>query len=172
MTLYGAALPKHSRDFESDGVHLFCGSEVPLNKLPRSDPDIHGEDGLGGVTGLPPLGSEEVQKRVWASYGVPQQQRHLLPRSSPGELLVFWHALLTHRIKTGLPKITIVATGPLTNVALLMRGFPDLVEQGIEEVVIMGGAPPGTRGNRGPLAGEQSTSRIHRSISADPQPLI
>ena len=159
LTFYGAPLPSHSRDVDSGGVHLLCGSEVPLNKQPRSDPGIHGEDGLGGVTGLPALSSKEVQRRVWASYdGLPpvakgQGAPPLLPTPSPGSLLVFWHHLLTQRIRAGLPKLTMVATGPLTNVALLMRGFPDLVEQGVQDVVIMGGAPPGERGNRGPLAG-------------------
>ena len=44
------------------------------------------------------------------------------------------------RIKAQLPhRVSIVATGPLTNVALLLKTFPD-VKSAIERVVFMGGS--------------------------------
>lgn len=162
LTLFDAPLPQSPSAMDSQAVHLFNGSEVPLLKEPRSDPAIHGADGLGGVTGLPNLDDERVLRRAWASYK-DQPEHHKssvdnatpsLPPPGPGALLLHWQALLEHRINAGMPKMTMIATGPLTNVALLVRAFPRLVELGVSEIVIMGGAPPGTRGNRGPLAGE------------------
>lgn len=162
LTLFDAPLPQSPSAMDSQAVHLFNGSEVPLLKEPRSDPAIHGADGLGGVTGLPDLDDERVLRRAWASYKY-QPEHHKssvdnatpsLPPPGPGALLLHWQALLEHRIHAGMPKMTIIATGPLTNIALLVRAFPRLVELGVSEIVIMGGAPPGTRGNRGPLAGE------------------
>lgn len=155
LEFYQAPRPVDFKDYDG-GVHLFMGSEVPLLKPPRSDPAIHGEDGLGGVTGLPPLADVAVQKRVWASYGEADRSASKtgLPPASPGQLLGYWSNLLSYRIARGLPKMTLIVTGPLTNVALLIRTYPELVDAGVEEIVIMGGSPPGERGNRGPLAGE------------------
>lgn len=156
LEYFGAPLPQSADDVESSGVHLFMGAADPLVKPARCDPGIHGEDGLGGVTGLPSLRSPAVQKRVWASYDrgaedSPQSQA-ILPHPSPSALLNHWYRLLRHRVKENLPKMTIVATGPLTNIALLIKAFPELMDQAVEEIVIMGGVE-GQRGNRGPLAG-------------------
>ncbi|CAO1614392.1 unnamed protein product [Sympodiomycopsis kandeliae] len=157
LEFFNAPLASGPDDFESGGVHLLMGAADPLVKRPRCDPDIHGEDGLGGVTGLPPLRSASVQRRAWASYVKVAEDdsgstsEGLMPEASPAELLIFWHKLLKHRISMKLPKMTIVATGPLTNVALLIKAFPKLVDQGVKEIVIMGGVE-GQRGNRGPLA--------------------
>ncbi|MFN9954953.1 MAG: nucleoside hydrolase, partial [bacterium] len=46
-------------------------------------------------------------------------------------------------------KVTIVATGPLTNVALFLKMYPALKEK-VNEIVFMGGSA--TRGNRTPFA--------------------
>ncbi|PWN22246.1 nucleoside hydrolase [Microstroma glucosiphilum] len=154
LTFYGAKLPDGPQDvaLAKGGTHLFMGSELPLIKAARFDPGIHGDDGLGGVVGLPELESEHVQQRVWASYPPVVRSQGQLPPATPGYLLRYWSDLLSYRIEHNLPKLTLVATGSMTNVALLLKAFPDLAEQGVEEVVIMGGAPPGTRGNRGALA--------------------
>lgn len=156
LTFYGAKLPDSPQDvvLANGGTHLFMGSELPLIKPGRYDPGIHGDDGLGGVVGLPKLESKEVQQRVWASYPVGMKSKGTLPPTTPAYLLRYWSDLLSYRIENKLPKLTLVATGSMTNVALLLKAFPDLAEEGVEEVVIMGGAPPGTRGNRGALAGE------------------
>lgn len=173
LEFFGASLPSCPSDPE-DSVHLFMGSEVPLVRSPRSDPDIHGEDGLGGVIGLPELSDPAVQRRIWASCDAHSSgNQGKFPMTSPGKLLAFWCSLLTHRIAKGLPKMTIIATGPLTNVALLLRAFPDLVNQGIEEIVIMGGTASGEKGNRGPLAGEYSPfeSDVDLEVDAEQQVL-
>ena len=59
---------------------------------------------------------------------------HLSPVAGNGIYLMY------QRIKAQLPqRVSIVATGPLTNVALLIKTFPD-VKSAIERVVFMGGS--------------------------------
>jgi inosine-uridine nucleoside N-ribohydrolase len=56
-------------------------------------------------------------------------------------------------------RCVVVATGPLTNVAVLLRAFPDLVGS-IREIVVLGGAFT-TTGNAGPLQ--------EANVCADPE---
>lgn len=88
------------------------GCERPLvTALARAD-DVHGGNGLGGVI-LP-----EPQIKPLARHAVDVIIEKVL--AAPGE-------------------ITLVAVGPLTNLALAVRQEPRLV-QAVREVVIMGGA--------------------------------
>jgi uridine nucleosidase len=45
-------------------VHAHRGATKPLMRPARHDPEIHGEDGLGGVEGLPTLDHPAVNERV------------------------------------------------------------------------------------------------------------
>jgi len=58
-------------------------------------------------------------------------------------------ALLADVLRASPEPVTVIATGPLTNVALLLRGHPEL-RGAIREIVLMGGAARG--GNWRPLA--------------------
>lgn len=84
---------------------------------------VHGEDGLGNTNLPPPKGN------VSSEHAVDQMIR--LAKEHPGE-------------------VTLVAVGPLTNVALALRKDPDFVRN-IAEVVVMGGTV-GTPGNAAPMA--------------------
>jgi hypothetical protein len=44
-------------------VHAHRGAIKPLIRDVRSDPEVHGVDGLGGVEGLPTLDHPGVQER-------------------------------------------------------------------------------------------------------------
>ncbi|WP_327281492.1 MULTISPECIES: nucleoside hydrolase [unclassified Streptomyces] len=70
------------------------------------------------------------------------------------------HAVdLMHRILTGHPEpVTLVPTGPLTNIALLLTRHPDAASR-IREIVLMGGSTE--RGNRTPAA--------EFNVQADPE---
>ena len=57
--------------------------------------------------------------------------------------------LIANVLKNSKEKVTIVATGPLTNVALFLKMYPDLRNR-IAEIVFMGGSA--SRGNRTPYA--------------------
>ena len=57
--------------------------------------------------------------------------------------------LMAKLLRESAEKVTIVATGPLTNVALFLKMYPTLKEK-VKEIVFMGGSA--TRGNRTPYA--------------------
>jgi inosine-uridine nucleoside N-ribohydrolase len=101
------------------------GASTPLVKQLVTAPEVHGPDGLGGELGTLPTPSRPRLE-------VPAHEvLTALPRECPGE-------------------ITLVATGPLTNVARALR--EDRTGMALcERLVIMGGAF-GVPGNTGPVA--------------------
>jgi len=98
------------------------GSAAPLLRPHVDARDVHGDSGLGQAR-LPPAQARPVDADatdlIIGTIG-----------ASPGE-------------------ITLVATGPLTNIALAVRRRPELVNQ-VADFVIMGGSA--TRGNTTPAA--------------------
>jgi purine nucleosidase len=103
-------------------VPIAAGSDRPLVRELVTAPHIHGESGLDGPTWGPP----DVTL-------VPDHAVDLLVSlvlDAPGE-------------------ITLVPTGPLTNIALALRREPRLASA-VREVVLMGGSY--TRGNQTPAA--------------------
>ncbi len=102
------------------------GEERPLIEDPYSAESVHGDDGLGdlGDDYYPPLDCELISSKSAVE---------LLPEmvaSKPGE-------------------VTIVATGPLTNVAKAIQVDPAAMAQG-KEIIVMGGAVE-EQGNVNPL---------------------
>jgi purine nucleosidase len=113
------------------GVPVTPGCEGPLLRPPLSARSVHGASGLGEAT---------------------------IPASSarPAE----GHAVdyLGRAIGAEPGQITLIAIGPLTNVALALRRYPGLVSQ-VSDFVIMGGSAG--RGNVTPAA--------EFNIAADPE---
>lgn len=104
------------------GVPLAAGCARPLVQPLTVADDVHGDSGLDG------------------------------PRfPAPAVDVVPEHAVeLMHRVLTGHPEpVTLVPTGPLTNVALLLTRYPDATAH-IREIVFMGGSTE--RGNTTPAA--------------------
>lgn len=93
-------------------VSVAAGAARPLMRELRVAADVHGESGLDGPE-LPPASREPV-----AEHAIEWIARTLAARTEP---------------------VTLVATGPLTNVALLLTRYPE-VETRIERIVLMGGA--------------------------------
>jgi inosine-uridine nucleoside N-ribohydrolase len=102
------------------GVPFAAGAERPLVRAPAVAAHVHGETGLDGPE-LPP------------------------PRGAP----IASHAVsfIAEAIRAHAGRVTLIPTGPLTNVALLLALEPDARP---ERIVLMGGAVG--EGNRTPAA--------------------
>lgn len=104
------------------GVPVAAGSPAPLLRAFHDARDVHGESGLGGAKLPAPRG------RPLAAHAVD---------------------FLIDVISAAPGTVTLVATGPLTNIALAVRQHPPLVSQ-VADLVIMGGSAG--RGNVTPAA--------------------
>lgn len=109
-------------DYIGRTTPVFKGADKPLLRTLQTAAHIHGEDGMGGV---------------------------VLPESKqPVETEAAWDAI--HRIaleEKG--ELTLIAVGPMTNIAIALSKYEDLKEL-IKRIVIMGGAAIG--GNVTPCA--------------------
>lgn len=100
------------------------GADQPLlNKL-VSAAKVHGESGVGGYQ----FESKEDSSLLSSKHAVEELRDAILHSNEP---------------------ITLVPIGPLTNIALLLKMYPE-VKSNIQEIVLMGGAVKG--GNRTPVA--------------------
>lgn len=102
-------------------VPVARGCATPLVQPPVHVPDIHGDSGLDGYEFPPPRAA--IEKRHAVEFFVD-----------------------TVRARDG---ITIIATGPLTNLAVALRTAPDIAGR-IKEISLMGGSVTG--GNMTPAA--------------------
>ena len=93
-------------------IPVAIGARRPLIEEARSASEVHGESGLGSVS-LPP------SRRKLDDRGAIELLRSTLMSSDQ--------------------PITIVALAPQTNIALLLRTYPEVVDH-IEQIVFMGGA--------------------------------
>lgn len=93
-------------------IPVCLGSPEPILKQVDACPAIHGESGLDGFE-FPPL-----------SIGF--DSRHAV-------------SFIVERIMNSEDKITVVTTGPMTNLALAMKLEPK-IKDNIEEVILMGGS--------------------------------
>jgi purine nucleosidase len=115
----------------ADTVPVTAGSSVPLLRPALSAEEVHGQDGLRGAA-LP------------AAVASPR----------PGHAQDF----IVDTVMAAPGEVTLVATGPLTNVALALRREPALATH-VRDFVIMGGSS--SRGNVTPAA--------EFNIAADPE---
>jgi inosine-uridine nucleoside N-ribohydrolase len=120
------------RDFLGmSGVPVVAGSQGPLLRSAIDARDVHGESGLGQVQLPDPATGPDPGHA--ADFIIDQV------RAAPGE-------------------ITLIAVGPLTNIALAVRLYPALTTE-VSDFVIMGGSSG--RGNVTPAA--------EFNIAADPE---
>ncbi|WP_429951415.1 non-specific riboncleoside hydrolase [Enterococcus sp. AZ170] len=113
-------------------IPVAIGSDRPLLREAINASDVHGNSGMDG-------------------YDFPESKYELLTKNHA--VIEMYKVLMDSKVKT-----TIVGIGPLTNIALLLRLYPECAEK-IEELVIMGGALG--RGNQGVLS--------EFNIAADPE---
>ena len=96
-----------------DDVPVAAGAHRGLVRVKPRHTDVHGANGLGGVTLPAPI------RRPCGHHAVSELARVLQ--------------------EPGAPPLTIIAIGPLTNLALLLGVHPELAGQ-VERIVIMGGS--------------------------------
>lgn len=92
------------------------GSNIPLVVKPTFADDIHGVNGMGGYEFDPDVSAPLSEKTALESY--------------------------VDILENTEDKVTIVAIGPLTNLAILLRAYPHLTDK-IEQIAIMGGGIKG-----------------------------
>lgn len=109
--------------FWNKRVPVAKGAAEPLLRPAVDASDVHGETGMDG-------------------YDFPEPDYSLLLEG---------HAIhhMAKVIKESEEKVTLVPIGPLTNIALLLKVYPE-VKANIEEIVLMGGSTG--RGNKGVLS--------------------
>jgi inosine/uridine nucleosidase len=105
------------------GVPVAAGAPAPLVAPPRIADDVHGESALDG-TEMP------------SGESVPLEAEHAVE-------------LMARLIAAHDRPVTLIPTGPLTNIALLLRRHHDVVDR-IGQIVLMGGTMG--EGNTTPLA--------------------
>lgn len=93
-------------------IPVYQGVGKPLLGTPNYAPHVHGEDAFGEAHLPPPSGTPQAQHAV---------------------------ATLVERVMARPGEITLVALGPLTNVALALSVEPRLA-QALAELIVMGGA--------------------------------
>lgn len=120
------------------GLPVVAGAGAPLLRAPKYCPEVHGEDGLGGVVHLPPAGA------------LPPPPAG--PSLAPGPAVPAMYAAIVDAATApgGGGPVTLIATGALTNVALLLATYRGAVTAHLREIVLMGGAVG--RGNTGPVS--------------------
>ncbi|KAF8312678.1 nucleoside hydrolase [Clavulina sp. PMI_390] len=113
---------------------VYPGASSPLLRASRADPEIHGVDGLGGVIGLYAPDEPLVEAALTRSVGL---------KAIEG---------MAHQVSEAMKagrKINMVTCGPMTNLALFLCVYPELIG-GIEQICFMGGGVG--VGNRSPVA--------------------
>ncbi|MFL0268876.1 nucleoside hydrolase [Candidatus Clostridium radicumherbarum] len=105
-----------------EDIPLASGQATPLVRLIHTGADAHGETGMDGPK------FEDYNYQIESNNAV---------------------KYMYDLISASKEKVTIVAIGPLTNIALLLRTFPEIKDK-IEEICLMGGGI--NRGNRTPTA--------------------
>ena len=109
-------------EFFGKDIPVSQGASKPLIKQLEDASHIHGETGMAG-------------------YDFPEPTKELHKKNSI--------EAMKDVILSSDEKITIVPIGPLTNIALLLKTYPE-VKENIEEIVLMGGSSG--RGNHTPAA--------------------
>lgn len=121
---YGA--PEH--------IRVYPGASKPIVGKPHPAVDIHGNDGLGGVVGLPESDDPAVLARIVSPEMLPNQEdRYSLPA-----IVAIRDACLSALAQR--TQIYLGVTGSATNAAIFLMTYPVLAKEAIREIVCMGGA--------------------------------
>ncbi|MGE6630576.1 nucleoside hydrolase [Bacillus sp. NPDC077027] len=109
---------------DAGNIPVVKGASTPLLRAPHYEHRVHGEDGIGGAL-------KDAQPKKQADAGF-----------APDFII---DSVLAHS-----KEVTLVLTGPLTNLALAIKKCPELIHH-VKEVIFMGGVVEG-QGNVTPVA--------------------
>lgn len=109
---------------EADNIPVIKGSATPLLRAPHYEHRVHGEDGIGGAL-------KDVRPKKTADAG-------------------FAPDFIIEQVLQYSNQVTLVLTGPLTNLALAVKKCPELIHH-VKEVIFMGGVVK-DQGNVTPVA--------------------
>ncbi|KAG7450035.1 Inosine/uridine-preferring nucleoside hydrolase [Guyanagaster necrorhizus] len=110
-------------------IRVYPGAPKPLLKSVQHDAEIHGPDGLGGVVGL--------------ASGTDPAVLSLIAKNPDGSVARALEGI-SQAVKkvwiegSGLEKVIIISSGPMTNIANFISVYHDLLDA-VEEFVFMGG---------------------------------
>lgn len=110
-------------DYVEKDIPVAMGAQEPLLKEMSDASSVHGLSGMEGFEFDPPS-----KRTLLDEHAITAMRRVILASDEP---------------------ITLVPIGPLTNIALLLKVYPE-VKANIKEIVLMGGSV--TRGNKGVMA--------------------
>ncbi len=110
-------------DYVEKDIPVAMGAEEPLLKEMSDASSVHGLSGMEGFEFDPPS-----KRSLLDEHAITAMRRVILASDEP---------------------VTLVPIGPLTNIALLLKVYPE-VKQNIKDIVLMGGSV--TRGNKGVMA--------------------
>ncbi|KAG9317830.1 uridine nucleosidase [Chiua virens] len=112
-------------------IKVYSGAEKPLSRTEalKNRPEICGEDSLAGVIGLASPDSPEVQARFACDA---DGKRMSALQGMAKAIKESWNEGRGR-------KVSIVSTGPKTNLAIFISAHPELLD-GVEQFVFMGGA--------------------------------
>ncbi|WP_088549793.1 ribonucleoside hydrolase RihC [Paenibacillus aquistagni] len=109
--------------FFNKDIPVAIGSNEPLLVAFEDASNVHGQSGMDGYEF-----EEPTQVLVLSEHAVNAMRRTIMESPVP---------------------VTLVPIGPLTNIALLLKMYPE-VKENIEEIVLMGGSA--SRGNKGVMS--------------------
>ncbi len=112
-------------------IPVIKGAAAPLLRAPHYEHRVHGEDGIGGA-----LKDAQPKKKAAAGFAPDFIIEQVLKYSK---------------------QVTLVLTGPLTNLALALKKCPELIHH-VKEVIFMGGVVQG-QGERHTSCGIQYICR-------------
>jgi len=111
---------------------IIKGSLYPLGKNSFTPTDYHGENGLCGLELPKAPFSKELSAKLTEDYNPPSLASLAPPPLKKGALQNLYNIIKEYG------NIKYIAIGPLTNIALLLDEFPDVIDY-IGELIIMGG---------------------------------
>ena len=117
--------------FLNRDIKVAKGADTPLIREKRVAGNVHGTTGMG-------------------NYELPEAKNKIVDENAV--------EFLKNTILGSSEKITLVPIGPLTNIALLLKVYPE-VKENIDEIVIMGGA----------ISGGNATPTAEFNVWADPE---